>query len=132
MPFYRSLTLPTLIFSSTIVFYSVKIVKLKKLVVLNFAIFQVTSTDCTVREPLFNNLFNLTDAHNSTGDYIIKGQSHNYNLNVCGSLVGTCTDTANSTCLDTNQSLTYMDGFLELKYESKVCPSNPNKTLDAR
>jgi len=93
---------------------------------------QVTSTDCTVREPLFNNLFNLTDAHNSTGDYIIKGQNNNYNLNVCGSLVGTCTDSADSTCLDTSQSLTYMDGFLELKYESKVCPSNPNKTLDAR
>ncbi|XP_023345744.1 cation-independent mannose-6-phosphate receptor [Eurytemora carolleeae] len=86
------------------------------------------SHDCTVREPLFSNLFNLSSLY-STTDYILRGEEENYILNVCGPLISDC---SGATCLESGERLTYLEGSLEMNIHSRTCPADTNSTIDAR
>ena len=52
----------------------------------------VTSHTCTVQEPHYNHLFNMTSLHNDREDNVIKADNKTFYFNLCGELQGACPD----------------------------------------
>ena len=87
-----------------------------------------TSHSCTVREPTYSHMFNLTQLHNEREDNIIKTDNKTFYFNLCGDLRQPCPQ--NTICLSSAVNLTYKtDLRMELSSDTK-CDINRNYTVD--
>ena len=92
---------------------------------------KAVSHNCTVREPRWSNLFNLTSLYNNTDDHRITLDGTDYVFNVCGRLISGCTG-KNEVCFEHEKDLSYDDGSLMMRHTSKrKCPSNPKVNMAA-
>ena len=92
---------------------------------------KAVSHNCTVREPRWSNLFNLTALYNKTDDHRITLDGTDYVFNVCGRLISGCTG-KNEVCFEHEKDLSYDDGSLMMRHTSKrSCKSNPNIKMAA-
>ena len=92
---------------------------------------KAVSHNCTVREPRWSNLFNLTALYNKTNDHRITLDGTDYVFNVCGGLISGCTG-KNEVCFEHEKDLSYDDGSLVMRHTSKRnCKINPNIKMAA-
>ena len=92
---------------------------------------KAVSTNCTVREPRWSNLFNLTSLYNKTMDHKVNINGTDFIFNVCGSLLSPCTG-SNEVCFEHEKDLSYDDGSLTMRHTSKQkCPSSPDINMTA-
>eukprot|EP00090_Calanus_glacialis_P000779 TRINITY_DN10546_c0_g1_i1.p1 TRINITY_DN10546_c0_g1~~TRINITY_DN10546_c0_g1_i1.p1 ORF type:complete len:1331 (-),score=238.63 TRINITY_DN10546_c0_g1_i1:831-4823(-) len=88
------------------------------------------SHGCTVREPIYGNLFNISELYNSTEDYIVKHDDLTFVLNVCGPILRNCSE--GEICIDHEIDLTYDEATLVMRHNSKSkCANNPDVNISA-
>jgi len=88
------------------------------------------SHSCSVREPIYGNLFNLSKLHNSTNDYAVKYEDLTFVLNICGKIIRNCSD--KEICFDQEIDLTYDESTLVMRHVSKTkCPKRPEENISA-
>ena len=93
---------------------------------------KAVSHNCTVREPRWSNLFNLTSLYNKTTDHRININGTDFVFNVCGSVISACTG-KNEICFEHEKDLSYDDGTLMMRHTSSktTCASHPNLNMAA-
>ena len=88
------------------------------------------SNGCTVREPIYGNLFNISSLYNSTVDYVVKQKDQTYLLNVCGPLISSCSE--GEICFGDEIDLTYDEATLVMRHNSSSkCAKDPEKYISA-
>ena len=87
--------------------------------------------DCTIREPLYSHLFNLTALHKADSDYQVSHDGQTFILNPCGDLLAPDCSHPDRTCFSRQVDLTY-DSGLKLHLESdKSCRDRPEQKMSA-
>ena len=92
---------------------------------------KTVTEDCTIREPLYSHLFNLTSLHQADSDYQISHDGQTFILNPCGDLLAADCDRPERTCFSRQLDLSY-DSGLRLHLESeKACRDLPDQKVSA-
>lgn len=92
---------------------------------------KAVSRNCTVREPRWSYLFNLTSLYNNTKDHTISLNGSLFTFNVCGDLHSDCSG-KDEICFEHEQDLTYDEGTLVMRHKSThSCPTNPDTNVSA-
>ena len=80
--------------------------------------------DCTIREPLYSHLFNLTSLHKTDSDYQLSHDGKTFVLNPCGELRDQNCSSPDRVCLSKQLDITYDNGLkMHLESEESKCKS---------
>ena len=80
--------------------------------------------DCTIREPLYSHLFNLTSLHRRDSDYQLSHDGLTFFINPCGTLLHQNCSDPSKICLSKQLDITYDEDLrLDLESETSLCPS---------
>ena len=80
------------------------------------------TSDCTIREPLYSHLFNLTGLHRDDSDYQLSHDGKTFIINPCGSLHQDNCNDPGTICLSKQLDITYDNGLkLHLESEESKC-----------
>ena len=87
-----------------------------------------TSHSCSIREPSYGHVFNLTQLRDTSTDYVISYHKNAlFYFNLCGKLNHKCPD--NAVCLEDEINLTHSSGLkMEMMSKSK-CQEDPSKNI---